>query len=73
MSLDQSINHGKDHRKQYHGSKAIDKTCRNHGGCDWCQENRQHKYDKKEEAMKEREREYETERGENFNDLTTTN
>lgn len=59
MSLNQSINHGKEHRKQYRGAKAVDKTCRNHGGCEWCQENRRHKHDKKEEGMKEREREYE--------------
>lgn len=31
MSLDKSIRHGKEHRKPYHGSKAIDPTCRNHG------------------------------------------
>ncbi|MBO5969275.1 MAG: hypothetical protein J6S14_12345 [Clostridia bacterium] len=40
MSLDKAIEHGKEHRKPYRGSKAIDKTCRNHGGCDWCKENR---------------------------------
>ena len=56
MSLDKSIEHGHDHRKPYHGSKAIDKTCRNHGGCDWCEGNRKHKYRKREVAMEERER-----------------
>ena len=40
MSLDKSIKSGKEHRKPYRGSKAIDCTCRNHGGCDWCRENR---------------------------------
>ena len=40
MSLDKSIKYGKEHRKTYRGSKAIDCTCRNHGGCDWCRENR---------------------------------
>lgn len=30
----------KEHRKQYRGGKACDKTCRNHGGCDWCLGNR---------------------------------
>lgn len=34
MSLDKAIEHGKEHRKEYRGSKAIDKTCRNHGGCE---------------------------------------
>lgn len=44
MSLDKAIAHGKEHRKPYRGSKAIDKTCRNHGGCPWCEENRKHKF-----------------------------
>lgn len=48
MSLDKSINHGKEQRKPYRGSKAIDRTCRNHGGCDWCRENRMYKNDKRE-------------------------
>ena len=34
MSLDKAIIHGKEKRKQYRGSKAIDCTCRNHGS--WC-------------------------------------
>lgn len=40
MSLDKAIKHGKEHRKQYRKAKAIDKTCRNHGSCDWCKSNR---------------------------------
>ena len=44
MSLDKAIEHGKEKRKPYRGSKAIDKTCRNHGGCPWCEENRKHKF-----------------------------
>lgn len=40
MALDKAIEHGKEHRKQYRGSKRIDKTCRNHGGCDFCKGNR---------------------------------
>lgn len=46
MSMDKAIKHGKEHRKPYRGSKAIDRTCRNHGGCGWCKENRTHKCDK---------------------------
>lgn len=34
MSLDKAIQHGKEHRQLYTGGKAIDRTCRNHGGCD---------------------------------------
>ena len=49
MSLDKAIEHGHEHRRPYTGAKAIDKTCRNHGGCDWCRGNRTHKYKKKEE------------------------
>ncbi len=44
MSLDKAIAHEKENRKPYSGSKAIDKTCRNHGGCPWCEENRRHKF-----------------------------
>ena len=51
MSLDKSIVHGKEKRRPYHGAKAIDTSCRNHGGCDWCLDNRMHKY-KKMEDMK---------------------
>lgn len=42
MSLDKEILHGKEHRKPYIGGKSIDRTCRNHGNCDWCKDNRIH-------------------------------
>ena len=58
MSLDKSIDSGKDHREQYHGSKSFDPSCRNHGGCPWCEENRKYKYIKKRVAMDEREKEW---------------
>lgn len=48
MSLDKAIEHGKEKRKEYIGSKAIDKSCRNHGSCPWCERNRKFKFrDKK--------------------------
>lgn len=48
MSLDKAIEYGKERRKPYRGSKAIDRTCRNHGSCEWCKRNRQYKFrDKK--------------------------
>ena len=53
MSLDKAIKHGKEHRKPYSGSKAIDKTCRNHGGCPWCEENRLHKFRDKHSDLNE--------------------
>ena len=43
MSLDKSIAKGTEHRKAHKGSKVFDRTCRNHGGCDWCLENRLYK------------------------------
>lgn len=57
MSMDKAIEHGKEHRKPYHGAKAIDGTCRNHGSCGWCKGNRTYKYDKQilksEQELKE--------------------
>lgn len=44
MRLDQSITHSKEHRR----AKAIDRTCRNHGSCEWCKSNRTYKNDKRE-------------------------
>ena len=43
MALDKAIKAGKEWRKHYKGGKAIDPTCRNHGGCSWCEENRKYK------------------------------
>lgn len=61
MSLDKAIKHGKEHRKEYHGAKAVDPSCRNHGNCGWCQESRMHKHKKKEQAMEDRRKEQEDE------------
>ena len=54
MALDKAIESGKEHRKPYRGSKAIDKTCRNNCGCPWCEENRKYKYIKNEKKMLDR-------------------
>ena len=56
MSLDKAIEHKHEHREQYRGPKAFDKTCRNHGSCPWFEENRKHKNDKRNLAMDDRER-----------------
>lgn len=41
MSLDKSIEHGKEHRKPYYKKcERIDKTCRNHGSDPWMYNNR---------------------------------
>lgn len=50
MPLDKAIEHGKERRKPYYGAKAIDRTCRNHGTCVWCERNRLHSSRKRELA-----------------------
>lgn len=50
MSLDKAIEHGQEKRKPYRGAKAVDATCRNHGGEDWALRDRTHKYRKVEES-----------------------
>lgn len=62
MSLNKAIEHGKEHRVEYGTKdqpfcKAVDRTCRNHGGrrggaanqCSWCLSNRTYKNKKREE------------------------
>lgn len=53
MTLDKAIEHGKEHRKQYRGSKAVDKTCRNHGSDDWEKDNRLYRTNKLNEKAKQ--------------------
>lgn len=52
MSLNKAIEHGKEKRKPYTGGKAIDRTCRNHGGCEWCKTNRLYQRLRMEEASR---------------------
>lgn len=71
MSLHKAIASGKEHRVEYGTKnqpycKAIDRTCRNHGGraggaanqCPWCLENRTYKNKMKEELAKKEIQEY---------------
>ena len=58
MTLEKTIASGKEHRKPYYGSKAIDKTCRNHGSCPWCQRNRKYKYIKKSQKTLDKMKEW---------------
>lgn len=53
MSLDKAILHGNEKRKPYRGSKVIDCTCRNHGSCTWCRDNRLHKFRKVDKWQKQ--------------------
>lgn len=59
MALDKAIQHGKEHRKPYTGGKAIDRTCRNHGSCDWCKGNRLYASNVQEEIADAKLAEYE--------------
>lgn len=56
MSMDKAIKSGKEHRKEYYGSEAIDKSCRCHGGCSFCLSNRMYRYKKEKEKMLDREK-----------------
>ena len=53
MSLDKAIEHGKEKRKPYYGSKAFDCTCRNHGSCEVCKGNRLYQYLRMDEASRQ--------------------
>lgn len=50
--LDKAIEHGKEFRKPYRKkAPSVDKTCRCHGSCPECYDNRMYKIQKKIEAM----------------------
>ena len=59
MTLDKAIEHKKEKRKPYAGAKAIDCTCRNHGSCIWCRDNRLYKNVKKLDSINEKIKELE--------------
>lgn len=54
MGLEKAIEHGKEHRKHYRGSKRFAWSCRNHNGCPWCEGNRTHKNKKREKEYDNR-------------------
>lgn len=58
MSMDKGIKYGKEKRKPYYGSKAIDPSCRCGGTCEQCQMNRHYKYFKEEEKTSQKLKEY---------------
>lgn len=58
MGLEKAILAKKEYRQPYKGGKAIDASCRNHGGCNWCLDNRIHKYNVKKEAADYRLKEF---------------
>ena len=44
MALDKAIKYGKEKRKPYRGSKAVFASCRNHGSCPYCRDDRLFKF-----------------------------
>lgn len=52
-------NHKKGYYKEYHGSKSFDSTCRNHGTCKSCVENRTFSLKKELERVKSSEDDWE--------------
>ena len=60
MSLDKAIEHGKEKRKPYYRSQAIDRTCRNHGTCEYCKGNRLYRSNRLKEATQQEINEYDT-------------
>lgn len=59
MGLEKSIEHGKEKRKPFDKQnrnycKSISSSCRNNGGCPYCEGNRKHK-NRKKELSKEQE------------------
>lgn len=59
MGLEKAIVSGREHRKPYHGAKAVCFNCRNHGTCDYCRGNRLHSTRKREATANERQDEHE--------------
>ena len=56
--LGKSNNKKREKRKQYRGGKAIDKTCRNHGSCDWCLANRTYSQTKSQQSAESKLKDY---------------
>lgn len=55
MGLEKAILHGKEHRREYSGSKRVCGSCRNHGWCPWCRLGRLHKRKIEEQRLKDKE------------------
>lgn len=59
MSFNKAIEHGKEHRKQYYKyCKLVDPSCRNHGTCSWCRDNRNYNTRKRLEKANYKEDDY---------------
>jgi hypothetical protein len=53
MSLDKAIFYKKEKRKPYRDSRRFDYSCRNHGGCPYCESNRTYKNKEKDRLARE--------------------
>lgn len=61
MSFDKAIQYGKTKRKQYKKlAPRIDKTCRCHGSCEYCQRNRMYQINKEKDRTNMLIKEYKT-------------
>lgn len=47
MAMHKAIAHGKEKRAEYRGCKFADRTCRNHGSCNYCKGNRLYNVNKR--------------------------
>lgn len=56
--LYKAIEHGREKRKKYYGVKAFYRSCRNHGGCEYCRSNRLHQFNIELEKCKDAYKEY---------------
>lgn len=54
MSLNKAIEHGKEWRKPYREAPSFDRSCRHRGGCNWCEDNRQHSNLRRTERAREK-------------------
>jgi len=54
MGFDKEYPNRKDKRKPYRKSKRFDHTCRNHGSCGYCEDNRRF-FDKKQRFFADKE------------------
>lgn len=59
MSFDKAIEHGKERKEYYKLCERIDKSCRCHGGCDYCLNNRMYNLKKQIERADFEMKEYE--------------
>lgn len=53
MILDKAIKHGKEHGKPCSVVKAVDRTWRSHGSCEWCKGNSLYQKNKVDEASRQ--------------------